>query len=400
MDCIRIVFGSCRTYIVSHLQSEEAHGVVVNDTYVIQVRIDHNEVECLCADCNTRSLSRVYGRDNYMYENLQGYSAAKDLSSDGARWEGGVLNKGGVVEPCGYGILYGECGRILYEGYMFKGKKVCYGTEYYEDTTNVAIPLYIGCFYNDTKHGYGMLFDRNGTVIMDSFYLDGALPTFSSPDTIYSYKKSIILWEPLNDISTIVLSKWLLTCLDRVFINSNSLPSIEYFRITDLPLLQSVVFANCQESVVKRKCSYQFAIENCRSLESVRFGDYTFNLFGACMIQNNCCLKSIGFGNYSFSNGINMVIQSKVVVVSELQICQNFVICILEIMCVRDARTWLWRVGLKATDESDLSSLSSISFGHHSFVGKFEGFNLELNSNTFISFILSRFVFLGTYSRK
>ena len=52
-----------------------------------------------------------------------------DLDDEGVRWEGNSLNE----EMCGWGKLYGVSNELLYEGFMFKNHKVCYGVIYHSD---------------------------------------------------------------------------------------------------------------------------------------------------------------------------------------------------------------------------------------------------------------------------
>ena len=52
-----------------------------------------------------------------------------DLSDDGERWEGDVLNN----QPYGWGVLYDSDGEKKYEGFRIGEVNVCYGTRYYSD---------------------------------------------------------------------------------------------------------------------------------------------------------------------------------------------------------------------------------------------------------------------------
>ena len=52
-----------------------------------------------------------------------------DLDNTGRYWEGGVL-KGDFCFPCGYGKEYNAENNLVYEGFVFEGRRVCYGKEY------------------------------------------------------------------------------------------------------------------------------------------------------------------------------------------------------------------------------------------------------------------------------
>ena len=58
--------------------------------------------------------------------------------------------------PFGYGNVYNEDNNLIYSGVVFKGKKVCFGEEFYPDTETVE---YRGVFVNDLRHGKGCIYD-------------------------------------------------------------------------------------------------------------------------------------------------------------------------------------------------------------------------------------------------
>ena len=70
----------------------------------------------------------------------------KQLSDDGSRWEGDWYNG----KPFGFGSYYDGEGNRMYRGFVFEGKKVGFGVEYFADTHTVD---YCGNFMNDKRHG-------------------------------------------------------------------------------------------------------------------------------------------------------------------------------------------------------------------------------------------------------
>ena len=60
--------------------------------------------------------------------------------------------------------MYDGEGNRIYVGFMFEGKKVGFGTEYFADTHTVD---YCGNFVNDERHGRGISYDRNGNVLYE-----------------------------------------------------------------------------------------------------------------------------------------------------------------------------------------------------------------------------------------
>ena len=83
-----------------------------------------------------------------------------EIYGEGDRWEGDSFN--GI--PFGYGHFYDDEGNRMYSGFLYKGKKVGYGTEYFADTHTID---YCGHFMNDKRHGWGISYDRNGTKLYE-----------------------------------------------------------------------------------------------------------------------------------------------------------------------------------------------------------------------------------------
>ena len=84
----------------------------------------------------------------------------KMLNEDGSRWEGDWHND----KPFGFGSLYDGEGNRIYSGFMFEGKKIGFGEEYFADNHKVD---YCGNFMNDKRHGWGTTYDRNGQKLFE-----------------------------------------------------------------------------------------------------------------------------------------------------------------------------------------------------------------------------------------
>ena len=99
--------------------AEKSASVIVelNLNGVIEVNVD------------SRELLRVNGEDVKGIE----HNRVLDLSDDGERWEGDVLND----QPYGWGVLYDSEGEKVYEGFRLKEVNVCYGRSYYPDIQKV-----------------------------------------------------------------------------------------------------------------------------------------------------------------------------------------------------------------------------------------------------------------------
>ena len=90
----------------------------------------------------------------------------KQLSDDGSRWEGDWY----CEKPFGFGSYYDGEGNRMYKGFVFEGKKVGFGEEYFADTHTID---YCGNFMNDKRHGWGSTYDRNGDKLFEGDWRKG-----------------------------------------------------------------------------------------------------------------------------------------------------------------------------------------------------------------------------------
>lgn len=128
--------------------------------------------EVVVANCRSKTLLRLNDED------LSGIKRNQvlDLSDDGDRWEGDVLNH----QPCGWGVLYDSDNRMVYEGFQIGSKSVCYGRSYYQDIQKVE---YEGGLCNGCRWGEGTLYDRNGAVVYKGQWMNDE----------HEFEKSVVL---------------------------------------------------------------------------------------------------------------------------------------------------------------------------------------------------------------
>ena len=137
--------------------------------YTINVRNYNIMLECNKNDNSTRMLKRTLKEKDFtgIDEATIALGAIKILSEDGSRWEGDWYNE----KLFGFGSIYdGEDNRI-YSGFMFEGKKIGYGTEYFADNHKVD---YCGNFINNERHGWGITYDRNGQKLFEGDWRFGS----------------------------------------------------------------------------------------------------------------------------------------------------------------------------------------------------------------------------------
>ena len=88
-------------------------------------------------------------------EDLSGvdHNQVLDLSDEGERWEGDVLNG----QPDGWGVEYDSENRMAYEGFRLGEVNVCYGIQYYSD---LGVIEYKGEWFEGKRWGRGVWYNR------------------------------------------------------------------------------------------------------------------------------------------------------------------------------------------------------------------------------------------------
>ena len=209
-------------------------------------------------------------------------NAVIDLSNKGNRWEGNLLNG----YPYGFGCLFDEENQLTYNGFMFNGKKVCFGTCYYGDFDLVE---YIGNFYKNSKCGYGKLFNKKRELIYEGEWFDNK-PAFVSCITIKNELKEKMLY---FGIEKIIISEFCKTRLEwfcishfyylkELIMNSNSCKTIQKFMIDNCDKLERVIIGeNCCVNMANnidewKRIGSLFCISNCEQLKVIEIGDNSF----------------------------------------------------------------------------------------------------------------------------
>ncbi|KAM7453483.1 hypothetical protein BLSTO_05769 [Blastocystis sp. subtype 1] len=140
-----------------------------NDMYWYEGLIESasSMVEELCldgvieVDVDSHALLHVNGKDVNAVE----HNRVLDLSDDGERWEGNVLDN----KPCGWGVLYDSENRRVYEGFRIGDVNVCYGRSYYPENQKVE---YEGEIYEGMRWGRGTHYDRNGSIVFEGEWMN------------------------------------------------------------------------------------------------------------------------------------------------------------------------------------------------------------------------------------
>ena len=267
---------------------EKSHSVVVELglNRVIEVSID------------SHALLRVNGEEAKGMEQAQ----VLDLSDDGERWEGDVLNN----EPYGWGVLYDSENRMVYEGFRIGDVNVCYGTQYYSDIQKVE---YEGEWFEGRRWGRGIQYDRNGKTVFDGEWMDNE-PVI----------KRVVLTEENqllhNHIEELVVQdnscngpEW--TALDLSFIPSLRLFEVGYHCFTSVNEVKVIGLNQLERVVIGRDSFWHFSdsctnahfyVRNCERLRELKIGCWSFNHYGACEIENLPSLEVIEMGQVNEYN--------------------------------------------------------------------------------------------------
>ena len=154
-QCNYFAFECDKSWNVSHILKGVSR---LDDGVIVEYKREGNSI---VADVDKKELLEVEGMD---LSELQ-HNQIVDLSVEGDRWEGDVLNG----KPYGWGVLFDKEGTMVYEGFRIDEKNVCYGRRYYADIPRVE---YEGEWCDGVRWGRGVLFDRNGGVVYDGGWLN------------------------------------------------------------------------------------------------------------------------------------------------------------------------------------------------------------------------------------
>ena len=260
----------------------EYYGTIQMETIFIQIsRVeDHSQEVIICDDLKKEmyviEYSTVSGKIVSFISPQSCEEAILD-SFDGSRWEGSLKDG----EIYGFGEAYNNSNGLEYQGYQYRGNRVCHGIEYYAD---LDIEKYNGCYLNGKKWGWGRSLDRNSDVDYKGIWIDDSAQTLSKYCAVHS---PWIDW--LEDHLQISACP-----------NDNILYSIFYLHL--LPRLQTLSVGPMSCNGV-RQCN----IEYLPRLERIDIQDGCFSVgpyIGAndsiCRIAQCPSLLQLTIGNNSF----------------------------------------------------------------------------------------------------
>ena len=269
----------------------------MNDSMVV----GGSEKRVIVADVKNRRLLRVEDVDLSKVE----HNEIVDLSVDGDRWEGDVLNG----EPCGWGVLYNKDNIRVYEGFRVGEVNECYGVSYYSDTGFIE---YEGEWCDGKPWGRGVQYDRTGIVVYDGEWLNGDRLTTTvriTPEMVvfHNHIEELFVSDgSCNGEEMRLLDLSLMPSLKSVRVGSLCFSYVEEVKMIGLNELESVVIGEDSFTISKSGCSEDpnrhFYLKNCPKLKSLKIDKHSFVRYSTCVIENVNALEVIEIGDSSIDS--------------------------------------------------------------------------------------------------
>ena len=284
-QCNYFAFECNKSWNVSHILK----GVSRLDDGVI---VEYGSGRIVWVDVNKKELLEVEGVD---LSGLQ-HNQIVDLSVEGDRWEGDVLDG----NPCGWGVMYDKNNERVYEGFRIDEKNVCYGRTYYSDISRLE---YEGEWCDGGRWGRGVQYDRNGVVVYDGEWLND-----DRLEKRVKIRSATVLLH--NHVEELRVVDWCcneegLKELDlRGFVNLRELKvgdecfkNVKKVNICGLRELERMIVGS--ESFRRDNDSKggSFYLKNCPKLKSLKMGRYSFSDYTVIEIENVDALEVIEMGD-------------------------------------------------------------------------------------------------------
>ena len=226
-----------------------------------------------------------------------------DLSVEGDRWEGDVLNG----NPCGWGVVYDKNNERVYEGFRIDEKNVCYGRTYYSDISRLE---YEGEWCDGGRWGRGVQYDRNGVVVYDSEWLNDdrlekRVEVTSATVLLHNCVEELrVIGGCCNDEGLTELDLHLFVNMRELKVGKECFENVNEVKLIGLSELESVEIGMNSFTQHKNDASddpnRHFYLKNCPKLKSLKMGRYSFSDYTVIEIENVNALEEIEMGDYSF----------------------------------------------------------------------------------------------------
>ena len=265
----------------------------MNDSMVV----GGSEKRVIVTDMKNRRLLRA----GYVDVSKIKHNEIVDMSVDGDRWEGDVLNG----EPYGWGVLYDKDNIRVYEGFCIGNKNECYGRSYYSDIGAIE---YEGEWCDGKRWGRGVQYDRTGIVVYDGEWLNGDRLTTTvtiAPEMVvfHNHIEELIVSDgSCNGEEMRLLDLSLMSSLKSVRVGSECFSYVEEVKLIGLSELESVVIEENSFYFYDSTLCYCFCVKDCPKLKSLKMGKHSFIRYSTCVIENVNALEVIEIGDSSIDS--------------------------------------------------------------------------------------------------
>ena len=263
---------------------------------------------CVEVDVKRRELLRVNGEEVKGVE----HNVVLNLSDDGERWEGDVLQN----KPYGWGVLYDSENRMAYEGFRIGDVNVCYGTQYYPD---IGVIEYEGMIYEGKRWGRGTQYDRTGVVIYEGGWLnntheDGRVILINEDNyrsvLYHTMVEELIVGDDCcNGEEWRMIDFSLLVMLRELRVGDGSFKRVNKVNLVSLHQLERVVigekcFTEKEEccDVFDREYRGRFYLKDCEKVRELKIGYHSFCDYDRCVTENTPLLEAIEIGDSEISD--------------------------------------------------------------------------------------------------
>ena len=149
----------------------------------------------------------------------------------------------------GHACVVNESNELTYLGVVIDDKKECFGIEFYP---SLGIVEYIGCYSNNERHGFGMLYNCKGELVYEGDYWFGSTKgelvnevtvkrIENDNNLVHSLIRKLVIVEGCGNEILDGLELYGYDNLESVKIEKNSFMNIAFLRISDNDVLNSIV---------------------------------------------------------------------------------------------------------------------------------------------------------------
>ena len=207
------------------------------------------------------------------------------INEENYRWEGDSLDD----KPFGYGCIYNSENQLVYKGFIYEGKKVCFGTDFYGESGTVK---YEGGFYDNLRHGKGRYYNNEYQLVYEGEWF------INHPETVLIVDNQFTEDNIQNNIEVLIIGADCQSDVTRFHLVNNN-------HIKRLGIRKNFMNVRCDS----------FVISNCGELEEVRIDEHCFcnptmNSNSNLSISDCNHLKTVAFGEKSFQNLFYFSLQS------------------------------------------------------------------------------------------